>query len=99
MKRNMNLVTGAALKDIKKHKPEDTTVEEAIIIYRAHRMNAKWLSQRFSIEILRRIVQDAKRHELNPVQLKNIADAIGIIRENNRLPEKKRGRVRDFFGV
>ena len=95
----MNLVTGAALKDIKRHKPEDTTVEEAIIIYRAHRMNAKWLSQRFSIDILGRIVKDARRHELNPVQLKNIADAIGIIKENSITPERKKGRVRDFFGV
>ena len=95
----MNLITGAALKDIKKHKPEDTTVEEAIIIYRAHRMNAKWLSQRFSIDIMGRIVKDHKRHGLNPVQLKNIADAIGIIKENSITPERKKRTVRDFFGV
>lgn len=98
MKRNMNLVMGEALKEIKKYKPEDTTVEEAIIIYRSHRMNAKWLSQRFSADILGRIANNHEKHDLNAIQLRNIVNAIEIINESTSAVKKRRTFKR-FFGI
>jgi len=102
MKKNLNVVVEKSLKTIKYYKPEGTTVEEAIIIYRANRMNAKWLSQRFSLDILSRIVKDRNKHGLNEVQLRNIKGAVKILKpvpEVVNIPKQKKSGFRAFLGI
>jgi len=98
MKKSLNVVVEKSLKTIKYYKPEGTTVEDAIIIYRANRMNAKWLSQRFSLNILSRIIDNKEKHGLNEVQYRNIQGAIDTIKSAQEALIPKKG-FRSFFRI